>query len=157
MVGPGRVRGRPGKNTNPPDVVVTPVLPVPPTATPALNAPATATRYGDAASRLNHPPRQHRLPARFRQDDGHTELALGDSEYIDINNVADYDSEEDDPAPTRAAGARVHPTPLQTATDTARSDPLATGGRATRSKSAADVHHFFDKLPDGKKACKVCV
>jgi hypothetical protein len=156
MVGRARGRGRGAQNTNPP-VVVTPVLPVPPAATPALNAPAAATRYGDAASRLNHPLRQHRLPARFRQDDGHTELALGDSEYIDINNVADYDSEEDDPAPTRVAGARVHPTPLQTATDTTRSDPLATGGRATRSKSAADVHNFFDKLPDGKKACKVCV
>ena len=49
------------------------------------------------------------------------------------------------------------PSPLQTTTGTAQTDPYATGGRVKRPKAAQDSLHFFrDDTTNKCRVCKLC-
>lgn len=135
--GSGRGRGQTREDTDPPQLA-------PPVAAPIVAATPAAMVLAGATTTLQRHRREQRLPARFR-DNG------DDQEFINIPEVSGDEEEEDVPL----VGTRPRDSPLQTATDTAQSDPFATGGRARRS-AALDVHQLTTVNSRGEKVCKLC-
>ncbi|KAG6371769.1 hypothetical protein JVT61DRAFT_9123 [Boletus reticuloceps] len=120
--------------------------------------PATTTR-----TRNN---RNRRAPARYRD-------AVGDSEFIDINNISEEGSDDDVPDGTRAhppahtmpaawttpnpVHAGVGITPLAATTTPNQASPnLATGRSSKPPLTSADIQHFFEKSKEADTICKVC-
>jgi len=59
--------------------------------------------------------------------------------------------------PAPAVGPAAGHSPLQTAMNTATTDPLATGGQSKPPKSSADIHFFFRQDPTTlSNICKAC-
>jgi hypothetical protein len=133
MRGGRGARGR-KKSPNPPQVAA------PPVTTPIITVtPVTVA--------LQRPHRERRAPARVRENET-------DGEFFNTGDISS--DEEDDPASTRVR-TQAHPSPLQTATNTARSDPLLTGGLSTQSnKAAVDVHELTIIGDGDRKICKLC-
>jgi hypothetical protein len=134
--GSGRGRGQTREDTDPPQLA-------PPVAAPIVAATPAAMVLAGATTTLQRHRREQRLPARFRDN--------GDEEFITIPEVSGDEEEEDVPL----VGTRPRDSPLQTATDTAQSDPFATGGGAGRS-AALDVHQLTTLNSSGGKVCKLC-
>jgi hypothetical protein len=89
--------------------------------------------------------REQGLPPTRRSTHPHIQAA---GEYIDIDNVSGSES-EDHSRPTQQSGQGEAPT----AQDTIHvNNPEIT---ASKSTSAADVHHFFEKTKD-KWVCREC-
>jgi hypothetical protein len=168
MVGRGRGRGRGrGQNTDLSELPTPPAapaattrgrgrgqntdlseLPTPPAAPIVSATPAATTLVGATTTALHHPRRERRPPLRFRDDEA-------DGEFFNIGEVSGDEEEEGNSAPTRV-GTHADPTPLQTATDTARTDPLVTDGGTGRSRVAAVDVHELTTVSNGRRICKIC-
>lgn len=112
-----------------------------------------------ATTATARPARQRRAPTRYQGP------GVGDDEgeVFDLNNVSG-DSDESDSAPSpQALAARRGPprgadTETSLATNTARTDPLATSQSETRGRTqniAFDIRHFFRK-EDERTVCLPC-
>jgi hypothetical protein len=157
--------GRCRKNTHPP----------PHTAAARSVTPILIAGAGTTTSAIVPPPppiptvnpqcrphRQRQPPVRFQHNDPlaapgadiglSAEPAAAASEYFDMDAISNNDEEEEDPAPTTAP---VQPSPFQTSTNTAQSDPLATGMQP-KWASADDVHVFFKSISAMHKTCILC-
>lgn len=108
------------------------------------------------ASVLQNPPRCRQLPVRFR-DNGSSPTA-DEGESFHLKNISD--DEEDEAANPAALTVTpvACPSPLQTAMNTTRTDPLATGGWAKPPKSSANVHFFYYRQDPvtQSRICKAC-
>lgn len=134
----GRGRGQTQGDTDPPQ-------PAPPVAAPIIAATPATVLLG-ASNTIQHHRRDRRLPERYRDN--------GDNVEIHNIDVSGDEEEEEVPPPTRV-GTRPRNSPLQTTTDTARSDPLFTVG-GTQQNSAVDVHELTAWISDEYRACTLC-
>lgn len=120
------------------------------TATPAVTPIAAAVN----ATMLQNPPRRRQLPVRFR-DNGTGSPAADEGESFHLENISGDEEDEVANPPALTVTPAAVPSPLQTAMNTARTDPLATGGRAKPPKSSADVHFFFRQ--DSVTHSRICI
>ncbi|KAG2126860.1 kinase-like domain-containing protein [Suillus bovinus] len=125
----------------PAPITATPLTATPLTATPAVAPIAAAANV----SVLQNPPRRRQLPVRFRDNGSNPTADKGESFHLE--NISDDEEDEAANPPALTVTPVVCPSPLQTAMNTARTDPLATGGRAKPPKSSADVHFFYRQDP----------
>ncbi|KAG2137443.1 uncharacterized protein EDB93DRAFT_1106635 [Suillus bovinus] len=130
--------------------------PAPITATPLTATPAVAPIAAAAnVSVLQNPPRRHQLPVRFRDNGSSSTADKGESFHLE--NISDDEEDKAANPPALTVTPVVCPSPLQTAMNTARTDPLATGGRAKPPKSSADIHFFYRQDPvTQSRICKAC-
>ncbi|KAG1779095.1 hypothetical protein EV702DRAFT_1044051 [Suillus placidus] len=128
-----------------------PVAATPSTATPAVAPIAAAVN----AAMLQNPARRHQLPVRFR--DNGSSPAADEGESFHLENISGDEEDEVANPPALTVTPAAGPSPLQTAMNTARTDPLATGGRAKPPRSSADVHFFFRQDPvTQSRICIAC-
>ena len=118
--------------------------PAPPVAAPIIAATPATVLLG-ASNAIQRHRGEHRLPERYHDNGDNVEI-----HNIDVSG----DEEEEDVPPRTRVRIRPHNSPLQTTTDTARSDPLFTVG-GTQQKSAVDVHELT-VLISNERVCKLC-
>ncbi|KAG2068441.1 hypothetical protein BDR04DRAFT_1157831 [Suillus decipiens] len=129
-----------------------PVAATPTTATPAVAPIAAAVNV----TMLQNPPRHCQLPVWFR-DNGTGSPAADKGESFYLENISGDEEDEVANPPALTAMPAAVPSPLQTVMNTARTDPLATGGQAKPPKSSADVHCFFRQDPvTQSRICIAC-
>ncbi|KAG2047331.1 hypothetical protein BDR06DRAFT_976813 [Suillus hirtellus] len=82
---------------------------------------------------------------------------LHEGESFHLENVSGDEGDEMVNLPAPAVGPAAGHSPLQTAMNTATTDPLATGGQSKPPKSSADIHFFFRQDPTTlSNICKAC-
>ncbi|KAG1766375.1 hypothetical protein EV702DRAFT_1050709 [Suillus placidus] len=119
---------------------ITPAItPAIPAITPAITSVPTAILASAHATTLHIARRLPTANIPTRTGPSHT---TDEGEYFNL----DVSGEEDEDG--------AAPSPLQTTTGTAQTDPYATGGRVKRPKAAQDSLHFF--RDDTTNKCRVC-
>ncbi|KAG2747244.1 hypothetical protein P692DRAFT_201806601 [Suillus brevipes Sb2] len=121
---------------------ITPAIPAIPAIDSAIAPVPTAMLASANATTLHI---THRLPTTNVSTHPVPTRTTDEGEYFDLD-VSDHEDED---------GAA--PSPLQATTDTAQTDPYATGGRGKRTKAAQDSAHFFrDDTINKCRVCKLC-
>ncbi|KAG1817371.1 hypothetical protein EV424DRAFT_1347958 [Suillus variegatus] len=114
-----------------------------PTAAPVAATPATATPAAAPiaaavnATMLQNPPRRCQPPVRFRDNGASPSRTADEGESFHFENISGDEEDEVANPPVLTATPVVGPTPLQTAMNTARTDPLATDRTLSLSLGSA--------------------